>query len=159
MNAKQHDSSPLQRLPALRRELQVVLIERQQDSAFAFRNLEQFLVWQAGMISQPRNYVMAFSPEFNQQLFWKVFSSPRRRINQNRVVFNLAGELTCVTKAGEDIAVRQNRVIIFNQLFFGDSGRQQFEYQLDSQTSTLDLRLSADDLRVPIDPIRPVHHA
>jgi hypothetical protein len=69
MNPKQHYAGFHQRLPSLQRELPKVFVEREEDSAFCFRNIQQYRIAFGRVVgSGPRDVVAIVTQGLNGSL-------------------------------------------------------------------------------------------
>lgn len=110
MNAEQNDSGLFQRGSALNGDLPEVLIERQQDARFGFRQIQQDGVFcSREMRAGPQDIVPLGSKRLNDWLRKVlVCKDAHLRGNWERLIF--VGQIAGVRQTSENVLSRQARV-------------------------------------------------
>jgi hypothetical protein len=156
MNAEQNDPGLFQWTSPLNGDLPKVLVKRQHDASFDFRQIQQDDVPCSRVIrASPQNVVALGSKHVNNRL-QKILVGEDTHLSRNWGCLIFVGQITGIRQTSEDVLSRQARIVREN-VILGLSRRQEFQNELDGETRATDHRLACQDLRVNDDALRQRH--
>lgn len=156
MNSEQNNPGLFQWTSTLNGDLPKVLVKRQHDSGFGFRQIQQDNVPCSRVIrASPQDVVALGSKRVNNRLR-KVLAGEDAPLRRNWECLVFVGQITRIRQTSEDVLSRQTRVVGEN-VILRLSRRQEFQNELDGKTRATDHRLACEDFRVNDDALRQRH--
>jgi len=157
MDSEQNYPGSFQRTPALNGDLPEVLIERQHEACFGFRQIQQGDVACSGEIRAGPQNVVAIRSKLLYDRLRKVLVDEDAHLRWNRERLVFVGEIARVRQTCEDVLSRQARVV-GEDAALRLAGCQEFQYELDGETRPSDHRLASQDLGIDDDALRRRHN-